>query len=100
MLRKTHPLYSAPTQLRRFARLSNRHDWTLRGGRKTSGRWSGEEYRDRLAGWLAAVVVKVFPFCHRERYRDLIDAADSIVDMKTCAEHVRCLILIFSSDSN
>lgn len=36
----------------------------------------------------------MFPFCHRERYRDLIDAADSIVDMKTCAEHVRHLILI------
>lgn len=34
----------------------------------------------------------------RERYRDLIDAADSIVDMKMCSEHV-CVFQILTESS-
>lgn len=36
-----------------------------------------------------AFFVAIVPCVYRERYRDLIDAADSIEDMQKCSEQVR-----------
>ena len=55
-----------------------------------SGRLSIDSIGCNTISLSIGILMQIDCFCHTcsERYRDLIDAADSIVDMKKCSELV------------
>ena len=92
MLTRRRTLCSAASLWRRSVARSSRRGWTSSDGRRTSDRWWGEFSQLVAMASLSSVSSLC---CFSERYRDLIDAADSIVDMKDCSEKVRSLSPLF-----